>query len=111
MELPRPEIVIAIALCALVTVIPRILPFVLMRKIAVSDTFIAWLRLLPPSILAALLIPEIILVEDNLRSWPGIGIELVACLVVIIIAMIKPGNLMLCVLGGIIAYASIQAIF
>ena len=108
----RPEVMIAIALCALVTVIPRVLPFIFIRHITISAPFITWLRLLPPGVLAALLLPELLFAENSLKTMPEISIELAACSIMVLVALAsKKGNFLITVFGGIAAYAMLQAVF
>ena len=85
----RSEILILIALCALVTVVPRIFPMLFAHKIKLSAPMVAWLRILPSAILAALLFPELLVREngDLLTNWAtspwllAAGVVFVLCLV------------------------------
>jgi branched-subunit amino acid transport protein len=57
----RPEVLMVVLGCAAVTVAPRVLPLVLMSRIALPAWLRAWLGHVPVSILAALLAQELLL--------------------------------------------------
>ncbi|AIF65563.1 AzlD domain-containing protein [Terribacillus saccharophilus] len=61
-----------IALSALVTVIPRILPFILVRNLRLPDAVMKWLSFVPVCILTALVIENMLMQEQSRLSidWP-----------------------------------------
>ena len=61
-----------IALSALVTVIPRILPFILVRNLRLPDAVMKWLYFVPVCILTALVIENMLMQEQSRLSidWP-----------------------------------------
>ncbi|PAD21489.1 AzlD domain-containing protein [Terribacillus saccharophilus] len=54
-----------IALSALVTVIPRILPFLLVRNLRLPDAVMKWLSFVPVCILTALVIENLLMQEES----------------------------------------------
>ena len=62
-----------IAGCALVTWIPRILPFTIVKNITIPNIFMRWLNYIPICILSALIIDSFIYSETTLRlHWQNI---------------------------------------
>ncbi|PAF21192.1 branched-chain amino acid transporter AzlD [Terribacillus saccharophilus] len=61
-----------IALSALVTVIPRILPFLLVRNLRLPDAVMKWLSFVPVCILTALVIENLLMQEESRLAidWP-----------------------------------------
>ncbi|MCM2674167.1 AzlD domain-containing protein [Alkalicoccobacillus plakortidis] len=50
--------------CALVTFIPRILPFILVRQVELPKPFLKWLTYIPVCILTALVMDELLLESE-----------------------------------------------
>ncbi len=61
----RPEILALILACATVTAVPRVLPLVLLARIALPGWLIAWLAYVPIAVLAALLAIEVLIVDGK----------------------------------------------
>ena len=102
----RPEVLLAIALCALVTFLPRVLPMLFINKIALPAIVIAWLRLTPAAILVALLVPGLFFSSGkNLLDAAGIAVHLVACLGTIIAFFLSRRNFMVAFVAGVAVYA------
>lgn len=61
-----------IVLSALVTVIPRIMPFMLVRSIRLPDVVMKWLSFVPVCILTALVIENVLIQQEDKLSfdWP-----------------------------------------
>ena len=64
---------------ALVTYIPRLLPVLFLSGKTLHPLLVAWLRLVPPAVLAAMLIPSLLIRDDvvtfgydNLFLWAGV---------------------------------------
>jgi len=55
----RPEILVLVLACALVTVLPRVLPLVVLARVQLPALVMDWLRYVPLSVLAALLTLEL----------------------------------------------------
>ena len=61
----RPEILALILACAAVTILPRVLPLVLLSRIALPAWVLAWLAYVPVAVLAALLALEVLVVDGK----------------------------------------------
>ncbi|KMK78107.1 AzlD domain-containing protein [Alkalihalobacillus pseudalcaliphilus] len=59
------SILLLIIGCALVTLIPRILPFIFIKKLQLPEPFLKWLSFIPVCILTALVIQSVIHVDDT----------------------------------------------
>lgn len=70
---------------ALVTYLPRLLPALVLQRRRVPPFIAAWLRYVPVAVLAALLLPSLLVAEgkfnlawDNLYLWAALPAGLVA---------------------------------
>jgi branched-subunit amino acid transport protein len=61
----RPEILALILACAAVTIVPRVLPLVLLSRIALPAWVLAWLAYVPVAVLAGLLALEVLVVDGK----------------------------------------------
>ncbi len=61
----RPEILALILACAAVTIVPRVLPLVLLSRITLPAWALAWLGYVPVAVLAALLALEVLVVDGK----------------------------------------------
>lgn len=50
---------------AIVTYLPRMLPLVMLSKIKMPDLVLRWLSFVPPAVLSALLLPDLLLVNQR----------------------------------------------
>jgi branched-subunit amino acid transport protein len=71
---------------AVVTYIPRLLPTLFLSGKTLHPVLAAWLRLIPPAVLAAMLVPSLLIREetvhlgtDNLFLWCALAAFIVAC--------------------------------
>lgn len=70
---------------AVVTYLPRLLPILFLSGKNLQPLLAAWLRLIPPAVLAAMLTPsliirdnEVVMASDNLFLWGGVVAFVVA---------------------------------
>ena len=61
----RPELLALILACAAVTVVPKVLPLVLLARIQLPRWLLAWLAYVPVAVLAALLAIEVLVVDGR----------------------------------------------
>ncbi len=61
----NPDLLLLFAGMGLVTYLPRFIPLALFAKRDVSPWFSEWLSFIPPALLAALLVPELILSKST----------------------------------------------
>lgn len=57
----RPEFLSLVLACALVTALPRVLPLVLLSRMALPHWLLDWLRFVPVAVLAALTAVEVLM--------------------------------------------------
>lgn len=65
----RPEIIMLIVACMVVTVIPRVMPMVLVNRIELPEWFLAWLHHIPVAVISALFFREVLLLDGDWRDW------------------------------------------
>lgn len=61
----RPEILALILACAAVTVVPRVLPLVVLSRMQLPSWALGWLAYVPVAVLAALLALEVLVVDGR----------------------------------------------
>ena len=94
---------------ALVTYIPRMLPIIALTDRSLPDIVIIWLNYIPPAILAALLIPSIML-SDGEINLGGSNVFLWASIPTIAVAA-KTKNLYAPVIVGMLLVVIFRMIF
>lgn len=94
--------------CALVTIIPRILPFAIIRRLQLPKPFTKWLSYIPVCLLTALVVQGAIRQTDSI---PAInGLHLLIMLPTLFIA-IKTKSLLITVITGVLCAALVRLIF
>ncbi len=101
----RGEIVILILLCMLVTIVPRVLPFLAAHRLRLAPWAVTWFRFLPPAILAALLFSGLLLPNGEL-SPNIISPEILAAFFAAAVS-IKTRSIIITVIAGMLGYALI----
>jgi|APFre7841882724_1041349.scaffolds.fasta_scaffold00294_8 branched-subunit amino acid transport protein len=100
----RPEVLMIALGAALVTVVPRVLPLVVLARLALPPGLRAWLAWVPIAVLAALTAAELGLQQGELAlKWR----ELVAVLPVLAIAALTR-SLIGAVIAGVAAMALLR---
>ena len=84
--------------CALVTVVPRIVPFLVVRNIALPEPVLKWLSYIPICILTALVVQNFIIqVNDSVKiNWPVIIVVIPTLLIAL-----KTKSLSITVISGV----------
>lgn len=93
--------------CAFVTVIPRVVPFILVKNIELPQPVIKWLSFIPICILTALVADSVIIQEESQLSidWP-----VLAVIIPTVLISIWTKSLSITVLAGIAMMAGIRFI-
>ncbi|MEK3889513.1 AzlD domain-containing protein [Bacillus sp. FSL K6-3431] len=93
--------------CTIVTLIPRIIPFVFVKKVQLPDAVLKWLSFIPVCILTALVVENILLKTEQSLSidWP-----VVIALIPTLIVALWTKSLSLTVIVGVACMASIRFI-
>lgn len=94
--------------CGLVTFIPRVLPFIFVRKLQLPVVVIRYLSYVPLCIITALFVQSLLITNEN--SFPSINIENLLATLPTIITAILTKNLMWIVVVGIISMAVIRLV-
>ncbi|GGG14103.1 AzlD domain-containing protein [Paenibacillus abyssi] len=102
------SILLIILGCALVTFLPRILPFVLVRNVNLPKPFLKWLSFIPVCLLTALIVQGVI---NNTASTPTIDWLNLAVIVPTLLTALRTKSLLATVLVGIAAAALLRWIF
>ncbi|MHC5250318.1 AzlD domain-containing protein [Enterococcus sp. LJL90] len=94
--------------CCIVTWIPRVVPFVISKKMVFPNWLERFLSYLPLCILTALLLQSVLDYREG--AFPGLkGLEFLACLPTLIVAM-RTKDLMKTVIVGIVTIALLRFI-
>lgn len=92
--------------CGLVTWLPRIIPFVLVRKIRIPDIALRFLTYVPLCILTALFVQNLLIAREG--QLPQINYEYLYASIPTILVAIITKNLMWIVIAGIISMSIIR---
>ncbi|TMV43827.1 AzlD domain-containing protein [Paenibacillus mesophilus] len=94
--------------CALVTWIPRITPFVVVRNMNLPKAFLRWLSYIPVCLLTALIVQGVIRKSDPVPAVDWLNL---AILVPTLFTAIKTKSLLMTVLTGIVSAALFRWLF
>lgn len=92
--------------CGIVTWLPRVMPFMLVRKMHIPDVVLRFLSYVPLCILTALFVQNVLIAKEG--QLPTINYEYFFASIPTILAAIITKNLMWIVVIGIIAMALIR---
>ncbi|MEK4424351.1 AzlD domain-containing protein [Solibacillus sp. FSL K6-1523] len=100
--------VLVILGCAVVTWLPRILPFVFVKNVKMPDVVLRWLAYIPVCILSALIVEGIFVKETQLVTinW----LHLCALIPTLFVALVTK-SLSKTVIAGVIAMAALRFFF
>lgn len=93
-------ILIIIIGCALVTLIPRVLPLMLLSQMELPKSLVHWLKHVPVAVMAALLAQELFL-SNNLFSISENFLKIIAAIPAFIIAILTKSLLGTVIVGVI----------
>ena len=94
--------------CGLVTWLPRVIPFLLVRKVHIPQIITDFLSYIPLCILTALLVKSLTLYQKD--TWPIMHTEYILAAIPTIISAIVTRNLMWVVIVGMAAMALIRSL-
>ncbi|MCY8979699.1 AzlD domain-containing protein [Bacillus halotolerans] len=91
--------------CALVTMIPRVIPFLVVRNISLPEPVLKWLSYVPVCILTALVVKDcMIQSNDSLKlNWPA-AVVLIPTLLI----ALKTKSLSMTVISGVVLMAGLR---
>lgn len=89
-----------------VNYLPRLLPMIILSKMKIPRVVIDWLGFIPAAVLAAIIVPSILMPEQQINISPG-NSYLIAALPAFFVA-IKTKNMVWTLLVGMLVMALIQ---
>jgi branched-subunit amino acid transport protein len=102
----RPEVLIVILGAAAVTLVPRVLPLVVLARLDLPDGLKAWLAYVPIAILAALTAAELGLAQGALvLKWRDL-----AAVIPVLAVVALTRSLIGAVVSGIVVMAALRAL-
>ncbi|NPC94081.1 AzlD domain-containing protein [Bacillus sp. WMMC1349] len=101
-------ILFVIISCAIVTMIPRIIPFLVVRNITLPEPVLKWLSYVPICILTALIVENFIIQTDHTfkLDW-----TVIAVLVPTLLIAMKTKSLSITVISGVVLMAGLRLFF
>ncbi|CAN5411623.1 AzlD domain-containing protein [soil metagenome] len=102
----RLDILFIILGAGLVTLIPRVLPLMILSKIHLPDWFLSWLSFIPITIMTALLAAELFTQNHHL-TLAGNSLELIAIVPSIVVAILFR-SLLGTVIAGVLCMALLR---
>lgn len=102
----RDMMLLIIVGAAVVTIIPRVAPLVLLSRITLPERAVRWLGFVPTAVLAALLAQTVFL-PDGQIAWPPENLAMIAVIPVLAIA-VHTHSLIGTVLGGVAVMALLR---
>ncbi|MFD1779178.1 AzlD domain-containing protein [Fredinandcohnia salidurans] len=102
------SILLIIVGSAIVTFIPRVIPFIVIRKIGLPKIVIKWLSFIPICIFTALIVDSFIIQDESLLS---IDWRVLATIIPTLIVAIWTKSLSVTVIVGIVCMATIRFVF
>jgi branched-subunit amino acid transport protein len=91
--------------CAFVTIVPRIIPFLVVRNIALPEPALKWLSYVPVCILTALVVENFIIQTDHSLK---IDWSVIAVLIPTLLIAIKTRSLSITVISGVVFMAILR---
>lgn len=105
----RPEILLLIIGCMVVTIIPRVLPLMLINSLRPPPVVLQWLQYAVPAIIAALLVQDLISGGGEQITY-GLNSRFLAGIVALVVAFITR-SIIATVLLGIASYSLLNLLF
>lgn len=94
--------------CAIVTWIPRVVPFILVKNVALPEVLMKWLSYIPICILTALIVEHMWIIDGKGISAISVDLPFLYALIPTVIVAIWSRSLSLTVLVGVIAMAVVR---
>ena len=101
---------ILIVLCGLVTLIIRVVPFLMISRIQLSETVIKWLSFIPISLFTALVIDSFIVQHKGMQGFE-LNIPFIVATIPTVIIAVVTRSLTITIIVGIIFIAGIRWFF
>ncbi|MED1466970.1 AzlD domain-containing protein [Bacillus salipaludis] len=95
--------------CAIVTFVPRIIPFLVIRNVNLPKVVIKWLSFIPICIFTALIVDSFIVKGQS--SLLSIDWSVLAAIIPTLVIALRTKSLSITVLVGIVCMATVRALF
>ncbi|MCC3358167.1 AzlD domain-containing protein [Bacillus sp. REN16] len=102
------SILLIIVGCALVTFVPRVIPFIVIRNVKLPKIVIKWLSFIPVCIFAALIVDSFIIQDESLLS---IDWKVLTAIIPTLVVALWTKSLSITVIVGIVSMASVRFLF
>lgn len=99
-----------IVLCGVVTWLTRIIPFILITKIKLSERVIKWLSFIPITLFTALIIDGLIEQQEGVMGY-SINVPFLITMLPTIVIAVLSRSLTITILSGIIIMAVLRWVF
>lgn len=104
------HMLIIILLCGIVTWFTRIIPFLLISKIKLSERVVKWLSFIPITLFTALVIDGLIEQQDGMMGY-SINVPFLITMVPTVVIAVITRSLTITIVGGIIIMAALRWVF
>lgn len=104
------HMLIIILLCGIVTWFTRIIPFLLISKIKLSERVVKWLSFIPITLFTALVIDGLIEQQDGMMGY-SINVPFLITMVPTIVIAVITRSLTITIIGGIVIMAALRWVF
>ncbi|HWL22661.1 MAG TPA: AzlD domain-containing protein [Ureibacillus sp.] len=94
--------------CAIVTWLPRVIPFMLVRSVKLPDVVLRWLTYIPVCILSALVIESLLNAEGDIVTLEWLN---VAAFIPTVLVAILTKSLSKTVVAGVLTMAVLRYVF
>ncbi|WP_338754533.1 AzlD domain-containing protein [Bacillus sp. FJAT-52991] len=104
----NPTVLFVIIGCAIVTLIPRVAPFLIVRTVKLPKPVMKWLSFIPVCILSALVVGSVI--EREPGQFPSLNIEILITLLPTLLLAIWTKSLLVTVIAGVVLMAFVRTL-
>lgn len=104
------NILILILLCGIITLLIRIIPFIMISKVQLPDVVVRWLSFIPITLFTALVIDSIIQQTPRGEGYT-LNIPYIIALIPTVILSIITRSLTITIISGIIIMATLRFFF
>ncbi|HCY6949810.1 TPA: AzlD domain-containing protein [Staphylococcus aureus] len=104
------NILILILLCGIITLLIRIIPFIMISKVQLPDVVVRWLSFIPITLFTALVIDSIIQQTPHGEGY-ALNIPYIIALIPTVILSIITRSLTITIISGIIIMATLRFFF
>lgn len=105
----RLELLVLFITCGVVTLIPRILPFLVIHGLTLPRLVTDWLSFIPVCLLSALFFQNLLLVQDD--AFPTVSVLHLGAAVPTMIVALRSKSLSFTVVTGVLSMALIRYFF